>query len=91
MYNITNYSRLKASELGVIIKPSSKAGKKIDVYKNDKLICSIGDQKYLDYPNYISRYGLDVANKRRKLYKIRHKKDLAVIGSAGYYANKLLW
>ena len=91
MYDITEYSKEQARNLGVEIKPSSKKSKKIDVYKNDKLICSIGNLNYSDYPNYIKTHGLVYANKRRKLYKIRHAKDLGKIGSAGYYANKILW
>ena len=31
------------------------------------------------------------ANKRRKMYKIRHNNDRKVRGSNGYYADKILW
>jgi hypothetical protein len=31
------------------------------------------------------------AKERRKLYKVRHKKDRNVKNSNGYYADKLLW
>jgi hypothetical protein len=35
--------------------------------------------------------GLEFANQRRRLYRIRHSKDLKVKESPGFYANKLLW
>jgi hypothetical protein len=91
MYQITDYSYQQAKKLGVEIRPSSKKNKKIDVYKNNKLIASIGDDRYLDFPNYIKEKGLEYANKRRALYKLRHKNDLNKIGSNGFYANLLLW
>ena len=35
-YQISEYSKIKASKLGVDIKPSTRKGKKIDVFKKDK-------------------------------------------------------
>ena len=90
-YQITSYSFKQAKQLGVDIKPSIKKGKKIDVFKKDKLICSIGDINYGDYPTYIESLGMIEANKRRKLYKTRHEKDRHKIGTAGYYADNILW
>ena len=91
MYKITDYSKQKAKKLNVDIKPSNKKNKKIDVIKNNKIVASIGDVRYSDYPTYIKSSGLIYADNRRKLYKIRHKKDLNVKNSAGYYADKILW
>jgi hypothetical protein len=88
MYNITEYSRKQAIKLGVTIKPSGRRNKKIDVFKNGKYLASIGDIRYLDYPNYIKTKGQEYADKRRKLYKIRHKYNT---GTAGYYASNILW
>ena len=88
MYNITKYSKDQAQKLGVVIKPSKRVNKKIDVFKNNDFIVSIGDKRYKDYPTYIIENGLDYANERRKLYKNRHKKDAGV---AGFYAKKILW
>ena len=88
-YKITDYSYNQAKKLNVEIKPSSNKKKKIDVFKNDKKIASIGSINYLDYPNFIKTKGLDYANERKKLYKIRHKKDLN--SKNGFYANKILW
>ncbi len=88
MYKIKDYSFKKAKEEGVVIKPSKKKNKKIDVYKNNKYIASIGDDRYKDYPTYILEKGKDYADSRRKLYYKRHDKDT---NDAGYYAKKLLW
>ena len=38
MYHITNYTKQKAKELNVQVKPSTNSKKKIDVYKNNKKI-----------------------------------------------------
>ena len=91
MYQITQYSIEKAHNLGVTIKPSTNLMKKIDVYKNGMKIASCGAIGYSDYPTYLKQYGKKYADERRKLYKMRHNKDRKVIGSNGYYADKLLW
>lgn len=88
MYKITDYTKKQAKQLGVEIKPSKIKNKKIDVFKDGNKIVSIGDIDYKDYPTYIKEKGLNYANERRRLYKIRHKNDN---GTAGFYANKLLW
>lgn len=91
-YNITNYTKQQAEKLGVIVSASSNPKKKLDVFdKKGNLITKIGDSQYKDYPTYIKENGLEYANKRRELYKIRHSKDRKVKNSAGYYADKLLW
>jgi len=91
MYQITNYTRSKAANLGVQVKHSSDPKKKIDVYKNGKKIASCGAVGYGDYPTYMKTHGKEYANKRRALYKMRHEKDRHVVGSVGYYSDKLLW
>ena len=91
MYRITKYTLLKAKELGVVVKPSSVKGKTIDVFKNGVKVASVGALGYMDYPTYAIKQGYKVANVRRKLYKIRHEKDRHKKGSAGYYADQLLW
>lgn len=91
-YNITDYSKQQADKLGVIISQSSNPKKKLDVFdKKGNFITNVGDSNYKDYPTYIKEKGLDYANKRRKLYKIRHDKDRHNKGTAGFYADKLLW
>jgi len=90
MYNITDYSFKQADKLGVDIKPSSNKKKKIDVFKKDKKIASIGAIGYKDYGTYL-KIDKSLADKRRELYKIRHKKDRKVKGSNGYFSDKILW
>jgi len=90
MYKISTYSQRKAKALNVTIKPSTRSGKKIDVYKAGKKIASIGALGYLDYPGYKKKYGKDIAEKRKKAYYSRHKKNI-IKGTPGYYAAKILW
>jgi len=92
LYKILPYTINKAKQLNVIIVPSENKNKKIDVYDvYGNFIVSIGDINYLDYPNYTKKYGKKIADERKRLYKIRHKKDRLVKGTAGYYADQLLW
>ena len=84
-YKITNYSKLKAKQLNVEIVPSTNKNKKIDVYKNNKKVASIGALGYSDYPTYILKNGKSYADERKRLYNIRHKNDS---GINGYYAKK---
>ena len=91
VYQIKPYSYEQAKKLNVEIKPSTRKDKKIDVYKDNKYICSIGDINYYDYATYIQNNGLAYANERRKLYKIRHNKDRHVKFTSGYYSDKILW
>jgi hypothetical protein len=96
MYQITQYSYRKAKELGVKITPSHKKDKKIDVFRFDKktnnfiFLCSIGAVGYKDYPTYMKE-NKQLAEERRRLYYIRHKKDASIKGTPGYYAAKILW
>lgn len=92
MYFILPYSKNQAKKLNVIIKPSTRKNKKIDVYNfNNEYICSIGDIRYNDYPTYLLKYGEKVANHHRNLYKKRHQKDRLIEGSKGWFADNLLW
>jgi len=91
MYKITNYTYKKAKKLGLKVKPSTNKTKKIDVYKNNNKIASVGAYGMNDYPTYILKKGLKYAKTRRRLYRIRHEKDRHVKGSNGYLADKLLW
>ena len=54
-------------------------------------VASVGAIGYDDYPTHTIKRGKKYADERRRLYKIRHKKDRSVRGSAGYYADRLLW
>jgi len=90
-YKPTKRQLINAQKLGVMIVPSSNLRKKLDVYRNGRKISEIGATGYLDYDGYIRRNGLDYANDRRRLYRARHWKDINRKGTAGYYANKILW
>ena len=91
MYNITKYTKDKAKKIGVTVKPSKKESKKIDVFKKGVLIASIGAKGYKDYPTYIKEKGVQYANKRRKLYKIRHNKTRFKKWSNSWLSDQLLW
>ena len=91
MYKITNYTYKKAKQLGVKIKLSKNKTKKLDVYKNNKKIASVGANGMNDYPTYIQKNGLKYAKTRRRLYKIRHNKDRHTKWSNGWLADKLVW
>jgi len=88
-YTITNYSKKQAEKYDVIIKPSKKKNKKIDVYKGDKLIASIGHKDYKDYGKFLEENGKEYADKKRNLYRKRHHKDLN--SGNGLWANRILW
>jgi len=88
MYEITNYTKQKARELGLIVVPSKNPKKKIDVIKNGSKIASIGALGMGDYPTYKKEKGIKYADERRRLYYSRHKKDT---GIAGTLAKELLW
>ena len=90
MYNITEYSKKQAEKLGVEIKPSTRKDKKIDVFKNDKKIASIGAKNYGDFPTYIKTKGKAYADERRKLYRARTD-WCAKPGTTCWYSRKLLW
>lgn len=92
MYVILPYTLNAAKRLKVIVLPSKRKNKKIDVYdKHGNYITSIGAKGAMDYPNYLKYFGKKYAEQRRRLYKLRHSKDRKIKGSAGYYADQLLW
>jgi hypothetical protein len=87
-YEIQPYTYEQAKKHNVVVKPSSNPKKKIDVFKDNKKIASIGATGYLDYPTYL-KHDKQLAEQRRKLYKARHKNNID--SGNGYWANKLLW
>jgi hypothetical protein len=91
MYEITDYTKRKAHELGVKVVPSVNSKKKIDVWKDGKRIASIGSISYADYPTYIEKKGEVYAQERRRLYKLRHIRDRTTVGSNGWWSDNLLW
>jgi len=92
-YHITAYTRKQAKRLGVDVRPSTHPAKKLDVFdkRTGEKLASVGGIGYADYPTYLLKEGKAVAEERRRLYRIRHAKDLTVVGSNGWWANELLW
>lgn len=84
VYVITEYSKQQAKKLGVDIKVSSNPKKKIDVFKNGAKISSIGQIGYTDFATTKDK-------EKRRLYRLRHKGEEKKVGSAGYFAWKILW
>jgi hypothetical protein len=87
MYRITDYTRRKARQIGVSIKPSTRQYKKLDVFRDGKYIDSIGDTRYSDYPTYIKQRGKEYADERRRLYHLRHTGNT----QGERLAKELLW
>ncbi len=90
-YQIKPAQRSRASAIGVSIKPSKLKNKKLDVFKGDKKVASIGYLGMGDFETFKKTKGLEVANKRRKAYKSRHQKTRTKVGTPSYYADKILW
>ena len=91
-YIITQYSYDKAKQLNLIIKQSKNKGKKIDVYTiNNDFLHSIGDIRYNDYPSYLLIYNKQYADERKRLYNIRHQKNINIVNSKQYLSANLLW
>jgi len=90
-YQILPYTKNKAKLLGVQVNHSKNPKKKLDVYYNGNFICSIGAVGYKDYPTYFKENGKEYAEKRRKLYKLRHEKNRHKIGTPSFFADNLLW
>lgn len=90
-YNITDYTKEQAEKLNVIVKPSIKKNKKIDVFdkRDGQYITSVGGAGYMDYPSYLSKNGKEYADKRRKAFYKRFNKIEPYTNS--YYVSKLLW
>jgi hypothetical protein len=95
-YIIQKGQRDAARKLGVVIVPSKDPDKKISVFKNGVLVAQIGQRGYMDYHLYLKaekagKFPKGYANERRRLYKLRHKNDRNKFGTAGFYADKILW
>jgi len=87
MYDITPYTKAKAKAMGLQVRPSTRKGKKIDVYRDGDYIDSVGQLNAMDYPHYIKEKGKAYADERRRLYHARH-----IGNSQGeQLAKKLLW
>ena len=95
-YAIKAHTRARARQLGLQVRPSTRKNKKLDVYKGDEKVASVGDTRYPDYPTYeaMERDGSvppGTAEKRRKAYHARHGKHSAEGLTPAYLAAELLW
>ena len=78
-------AKVKAKKLGVEVKASTRKHKKLDVFSKDgKKLASIGDKRYSDYLQHGDE-------ERRKRYKARHEPHRHKVGTASYFADKILW
>ena len=75
MYVITDYTKRRAKEIDMEVRPSARRGKKIDVYQKGVKIASIGDVRYKDYPTFLQEDGKAVAEEHRRRYHQRHTKE----------------
>jgi hypothetical protein len=86
---ISPYTRNQAKKFGVQVRPSKKAGKKIDVFRGDNYIGSAGAKGMGDFGIYLEKGDRKFAEERRRLYRARAsegKKD-----SPSWLAWNLLW
>lgn len=92
-YTITDYTKKQADKLGVIVKPSSKKNKKIDIFdkRDGQYITSIGQLGYKDYPTYLKEKGKEYADKRRARFYKRFGDKTEEKYTNTYYSAKLLW
>jgi len=93
-YEILPYTFKKLKELNkklnenITIKPSTRGNYKIDIFNSGTYLFSIGDRRYLSYPEYLKTGKLN-ADKRRELYYKRHKP--APKYSKQWFGAYLLW
>jgi hypothetical protein len=91
-YKIKKYTLDKAKELGVQVFPSDNPKYKIEVYDSDGVFLFYGGSpKYSDFPTYMGTHGKEYADERRRLYRLRHKKEIDDVGSRGWWIAELLW
>lgn len=90
-YQILPYTQRQARRIGVTVKPSNRGDKKIDVYRDGKVIARVGHRDYPDYPHYLRSDGKEYADERRSLYKKRHAPHRLKRWTPSWLADQLLW
>lgn len=92
-YKIKEYTYDKAAQIGVTVKPSKNKKFKIDIYINGgkDYLYSVGAAGYKDYPTYIEEAGLEYADERRRLFKLRNKISDNQQYSRKWFVDQLLW
>jgi len=77
-------AQANAKKIGVTVKKSTRAGKKLDVFKDGKKVASIGDVNYKDF-------SVTGDKDRQRAYKARFAKTRNKVGTPSYYADRVLW
>ncbi len=90
-YILRDYTRRRAEDLGVDVRPSTKSNKKIDVLRDGKVIASVGARGMGDYPTYMATHDKSFAEERRRLYKKRHERYRTIKDTPSWWADQLLW
>jgi len=90
-YILRDYTRRRAEDLGVDVRPSTKSNKKIDVLRDGKVIASVGARGMGDYPTYMATHDKAFAEERRRLYKKRHERYRTIKDTPSWWADQLLW
>ena len=81
--NLTKATQ-RAKKLGVTVAPSAVKHKKLAVFKDGQKVADIGDKRYSDFLQHGDA-------ERRRRYKKRHESNRHRLGSAGFYADRILW
>jgi hypothetical protein len=95
-YQVTESIKNRARILGIEVKSSKNAKKKLDAYKDGIFQASFGATGYDDYHSYRKKEGAHIAEQKKEQYKSRHQKDRNVKYrngklTAGWLADKVLW
>ena len=77
-------ARRNAAKIGVSVRPSTRKGKKLDVFEKGEKVASIGDLSMSDFLQHRDK-------KRQRSYKARHGKTRVKVGTPSYFADKILW
>jgi len=78
-----------AKFFGVTLKSSSQKRKKIDVFKNDELLCSIGAINFEDMYQMRARgEDKEIINEKKEKYRRRHQYKNS---EEAYFSIRLLW
>jgi hypothetical protein len=95
---VTPEIRRRATALGVLVRPSTKATKKLDAFdsRTGEFIASFGGRGCKDFHVWKAESGPLIAEAKRRAYKRRHEADRHVMYrdgklTAGYLADKILW
>ncbi len=89
-YVVTQRTKDQAKRLGVVVRPSANPRKKLDVFRDNKKVATVGEAGAGDFPTYL-KASKALAEERRRLYRARHEKYRHKEGTPSWYADRLLW